>query len=129
MAARTPILVLVTMQRACARLIRVGADMAMLDNRPLLALHVASGGADGDKPAIDAQVLNYLYALAGEANAEMSVVAALEPVPAMADFAREHGAGLILMGDGDMARGIAEALAKALPGVEVRILEENATIM
>ena len=128
MAEQTPILVLVTMQRACARLIRTGADMAMLQNRPLMVLHVARD--EGERaPAINAQVLDYLYALAGEAGAEMFVLTSDVPVTAMANFSQQHGVGTVLMGSGELSRGIAETLSQMLPGIQVQVLEEDATIM
>ena len=130
MPEQSPILVLVTLQRACARLIRSGADLAMLENRPLMVLHVARSDdhAEG-APAIDAQVLDYLYALSGEAGAEMFVLTAEVPVTAMANFAAEHGVKRVLMGSGELAEGIAQTLSQLLPGVQVQILEENMSIL
>lgn len=130
MTAQTPILVLVTLQRACARLIRVGADMALMQNRPLLVLHVANADEhEAGQPAIDAQTLDYLYALAGEAGAEMSVIAAREPLDAMESFTRERGAQTVLLGVGERSAEIAHALCHRLSGVQVQVLQEDASIV
>ncbi|MDD3409682.1 MAG: hypothetical protein PHY12_02620 [Eubacteriales bacterium] len=115
-----PIMVLVTLQRACARLIRKGANMAMQRHCPLHVVHVTGG-----EQAINAQVLDYLYALSGEAGAEMCVLTSSVAVTAMADYAQQHGVRQIVMGGGERASGIAETLSKLLPGVEVLILEEE----
>ena len=127
MEQRPPILVLVTLQRACARLIRRGADMALRDHCPLHALHVVVKDAQADlENAIDAQVLDYLYALAGEAGAQMTVLTAEVAVTAIAEFASRQGVKKVVMGGGDQACGIAETLSEMLPGVQVMIVDEYA---
>ena len=59
MGEQSPVLVLVTLQRACARLIRMGADLALKQGRPLHVLHVTTSHGKA-QPSIDAQTLNYL---------------------------------------------------------------------
>ena len=125
MSNATPILVLVTLQRACARLIRKGADMAMVQRCPLLVLHVANKSQKSMVgPTIDAQTLDYLYALSGEAGAEMCVLTSEVPVTAIANYAQENGVKQVVLGDGERASGIAETLSKLLPGVQVLIVRE-----
>ena len=127
MEGKPPILVLVTLQRACARLIRRGADMALGQHCPLHVLHVVTKGTVGTVPHnLDAQTLDYLYALSGEAGAEMTVLSADVAPTAMAEFASHCGAKHIIMGGGEHAAGIAETLAQLLPGVQVMITDEEA---
>ena len=127
MEHQPPILVLVTLQRACARLIRHGADMALALHSPLHVLHVVTkDGCTNGEPPIEAQVLDYLYALAGEAGAEMTVLTADVAVTAMAEFASQRGVKTVIMGGGAHACGIAETLSKLLPGVQVMITSEDA---
>jgi len=126
MEQQPPILVLVTLQRACARLIRLGADMALKAHCPLHVLHVVDGVQDtGREPAIDAQTLDYLYALASEADAQMTVLTAEVAVTAMAEFAHQEGSKKIIMGGGEQAVGIAETLSELLPGVQVMITGDD----
>ncbi|MEG2207511.1 MAG: hypothetical protein RR065_05350, partial [Clostridia bacterium] len=110
--SQPPILVLVTLQRACARLIRTGIDMAFQQNAPMLVLHIApkNGKAMGE-PSINAKALDYLYALSGEAGAEMCVLTSDVPVTAMANYAQQHGVKQVIMGGGQQASGIAETLS------------------
>lgn len=123
MAEQTGLMVLVTMQRACARLIRLGADRAMIERRPLHVVHVTPReGTD----APDAETLNYLYALAGEAGATMCVLRSDVAVNAMAEYAVQNGVGTVLMGGGGQAESIARTLSELVPGVEVHILPEDA---
>lgn len=126
MDSKPPILVLVTLQRACARLIRRGVDMAMAQHSPLHVLHVVVRGATGSPDALlDAQALDYLYALSGEAGAEMTVLTADVAPTAIAEFAARQGVRQVVMGGGEQACGIAETLAGLLPGVEVMIAAED----
>lgn len=122
---QAPIMVLVTLQQACARLIRKGSDLAMLRRAPLLVVHVQENAPDQAAPAIDVTALNYLYALSGEVGASMCVLTADVAVTAMANYAAEQGVSTILMGGGRRASGIAETLSGLLPGVQVVILEEE----
>lgn len=122
MEERKPILVLVTLQRSCARLIRMGADLAMRQGQPLDVLHVATPEESANQE-LYAQTLDYLYALAGEAGAQMCVLAAEVPLTAMANYARDKGADQVIMGGGAQASGIAETLSKLMPGVQVLIMD------
>ena len=125
MEQHPPVLVLVTLQRACARLIRRGADMALQQHCPLHVLHVVDGETpSGSVRTIDAQALDYLYALSGEAGAQMTVLKAEVAVTAMAEFASRQSVKQIIMGGGEQACGIAETLSELLPGVQVMITED-----
>ena len=122
MEEQTPILVLVTLQRSCARLIRAGADMGLKQGRPIHVLHVV-GKNTPHTPERYAQTLDYLYALAGEAGAQMCLITADVPVTAIANYARDNGVKRVVMGGGAQAAGIAETLSDLMPGVEVRIMD------
>lgn len=103
---KEPVLVLVTMQHACARLIREGVDLALREGRPVKVLHVVNpDAAPIGEPAINAQALDYLYALSGEAGAEMCVLTSNVPVTAIANYATDCGARHVIMGGGGQACG------------------------
>ena len=128
MEGNPPLLVLVTLQRACARLIRRGADMALAQHCPLHVLHVVvNDPAAQAETTLDAQTLDFLYALCGEAGAQMTVLTAEVAPTAMAEFAHREGARQIVMGEGEQAAGLAETLAQLLPGVQVIITGEQQT--
>ncbi len=126
MPERSPVMVLVTMQRMCARLIRLGADEALKRGCPLKVVHVASPAEMPESQAkIDAQTLNYLYALANEAGAEMCLLTSEVPVTAMAQYAVQNQVGQIILGGGSEAAGMAQTLAEMLPGVAVAVVDEE----
>ena len=125
MEQQPPLLVLVTLQRACARLIRQGADMALKQHCPLHVLHVVVKRETlTQEPVLDAQTLDYLYALSGEAGAQMTVLTADVALTAIAEFASQQHVKQIIMGGGEQASGLAESLSELLPGVQVMIAAE-----
>lgn len=126
MEENPPLLVLVTLQRACARLIRFGVDLSMRQHCTLHVLHVVTrDGQPVSEQAIDAHALDYLYALASEAGAEMTVLTADVALTAIAEFASQRSVKQVVMGGGEHACGIAETLSELLPGVQVMILNEE----
>lgn len=121
-----PVLVLVTPQHACDRLIHQGAEIARARDSSLRVLHVANpDAAPIGEPAINARALDYLYALSGEVGAEMCVLTSSSPLEAIADYASGCAAGVIVMGGGERASGIAETFSHRLPGVQVIILPRS----
>ena len=121
-----PVLVLVTPQHACDRLIHQGAEIACARDSSLRVLHVANpDAAPIGEPAINARALDYLYALSGEVGAEMCVLTSSSPLEAIADYASGCNAGVIVMGGGERASGIAETFSHRLPGVQVIILPRS----
>lgn len=126
MDIQPPILVLVTMQRACARLIRCGVDLSLQQHCPLHVLHIVSvDAAEKPEQTIDSRVLDYLYALSCEAGAYMTVLRAEVALTAIAKFAEQQGSKQIVMGGGEHAQGIAETLSSLLPNVEIMIVPET----
>ena len=120
-------MVLVTLQRHCARLIRKGADLALKKGYALKVVHVAEVyGQEKRSNAIQAKILNELYALANEAGAEMCVLTSEVAVNAMAEYAKEHGVKQVVLGSGERAHGIGETLSELLPGVAIAILDQEA---
>lgn len=127
MEERSPIMVLVTLQRLCARLIRSGGDMAIKQHCPLKVVHVAPKAAAqgiGDA-AVSAQVLDYLYALANEAGAEMCVLVSEDMPRAVADYAQQNGVQHIILGEGEHAPRIVTNLKQLLPDVEIEVMAED----
>lgn len=92
------VLVCVTVQKECERLIVAGRDLARAESMPLHVLHVL--GPD-DKPLgspDEKETLNHLYALAREAGAEMTLQSAKDVRRAIADYAKEHFAACVIVG-------------------------------
>lgn len=116
------VLVCVTVQRECERLILAGKRLADSAHLPLHVLHVAaSDAAPLGNPDVE-QALNGLYALARQAGAEMTLLYHADVRAAIVDYARQVHAVCVVVGS-DKQGGW--AMAEALED----LLEDSVTIM
>ncbi|MBR3739029.1 MAG: universal stress protein [Clostridia bacterium] len=91
------VLACVTAQKDCARLIRRGCDMARENGLPLRVLHVSQGKNMLGSPNA-ADILNELFSLAHEADAEMNIVYEQDVAASVARCAVEWGANILVLG-------------------------------
>lgn len=91
------ILACVTVQKDCARLIRKGQELARSAGIPLRVLHVSPGKNMLGSPDT-AAILNELFSLAHEADAEMNILYELDVAAAIARYAVEYGADTLVLG-------------------------------
>lgn len=111
------VLVCVTVQKDCGRLIQKGREAAEKAALPLHVLHVSTGKDFlGNHDA--AEAMNYLYSLAREANAEMNILYDINPPQAIARYAALHNAGILILGQDKS--GFSAHLQSLLPqGVQI----------
>lgn len=121
-----PVLVCVTGQKTCDRLIQKGVQIAAELQSPLLVVHVAPVGAPLLGHSTQSEALNYLYQLACDARAEMAVLRAPDPVERLIQYALEQKVAHIVIGSGrpDNAdrRDVAGLLQSRLPSVETHVV-------
>ena len=91
------VLACVTVQKDCARLIRRGHALAKERGLPLRALHVSQAKNPLGSPDA-AAVLNELFSLAHEADAEMNILHEQDVAAAIARYADEYGAAALVLG-------------------------------
>jgi len=89
------VLACVTMQKDCVRLIRRGREIADETGAELRVLHVS---VRKSQPQEDAAILNELFSLAHEADAEMNILYEENVPSAIARYARESGAAVLVLG-------------------------------
>lgn len=92
------VLVCVTGQKTCDRLIQCGLLIAKEKNAPLFVLHVAKKDAPLMGAQSDGEALNYLYLKAAKAGAEMTVQRAEDARAAIAAYAKKIGATDVVLG-------------------------------
>ena len=106
------VLACVTVQKDCARLIRKGGAMARESGMPLRVLHVSQGKNLLGSPD-SAGILNELFSLAHEADAEMHVVYEQDVPAAIVRLAKEWNAAVLVLGP-DLS-GTASRFRRLLP--------------
>lgn len=115
-------MVCVTVQRTCERLIREGARHSA--GEKLTILHVVHPGQALMGFNDDPGALEYLYEIAREYGAEMSVIRADNVVDTIAEVACKNHVACIVMGMGGPrgSHNYAEALRARLPQVTVIVI-------
>lgn len=114
-------LVCVTVQKSCERLIQSGAKLAQEQDALLSVLHVAKPGASFLGNPAEGDALEYLYQITTEYGADMTLLRSEDVVRAIAGHAKKVGATLIVMGQpGRRGRQeIAEELRFHLPEAQI----------
>lgn len=115
------VLVCVTGQKTCERLIVAGADRAEKYGLALSVLHVAKPGSGLLGNPDEGAALEYLYRIASENNADMAVVRSADVTGAICKQAAKQSAKVIVIGSSRRNDnfGFKEALRLALPDIEV----------
>ncbi|MDR0397530.1 MAG: hypothetical protein LBH66_09565 [Oscillospiraceae bacterium] len=116
------VMVCVTAQRQCERLIRAGSAIAR--GGELSVVHVAPMDQPllyGENVGGDSQALDFLYRAARSFNADMIVEHNDNPLDAIAALAARLGAQCVVLGisAAGTSKPFGEALSSRLPGVRV----------
>jgi K+-sensing histidine kinase KdpD len=81
MASAGCVLVCVTRQVSCERLIRLGADIAKKSGQSLNVVHVAATGASLLGNPSESEALDFLFTSAKQHGADLSVLRSESPAP------------------------------------------------
>ena len=118
------VLVCVTGQKSCERLIVTGAEIARREGVPLVVMHVARTGANVMGYKNEPEALEYLLKRSVEHGADMFVKKSDDIVGAIEAEARDRRAGVIVAGRAANYSGwdLLDELKGRLPGVKFEIL-------
>lgn len=118
------ILVCVTQQKTCERLIRKALDY-LVGEDSLFIIHVAKNNwsfLDNDK---EGEALEYLFGIAKSVGANLTVLRSDNIVDTIVEFSKENKIDLLVMGDskGDHRENyFYKALKSSLVGVEIHVV-------
>ena len=119
------VLVCVTRQTSCERLIRTGAQFIAEEGGTLSVVHVAPYGANFLGNASEGDALEYLYGIAKKSDADMTVLRADDVVRTLVKHARDKRITHIILGVSALAQlnsssdGIAAELERQLKTTQV----------
>lgn len=126
MASPSCVLVCVTRQVSCERLIRRGSELASQMNLALNIIHVAATGASLLGNPSESEALDYLFTTAKQHGADLSVVRSDNVLDTLTRMAREYKAAAIVMGESRQSikedESIIWRLRAALPDMQVHIV-------
>lgn len=100
------ILVCVTQQKTCEKLIRKAAalkdqSLNIPQSKQLFVLHVAKKDWNFLDNAKEGEALDYLFNISKAVGAELTVLKSDDIAKTICDFARENSVGIIIMGASD----------------------------
>ena len=119
--SKRDVMVCVTGQKNCERLIREGAQIAAIREVGVHVVHVAHEGERFMGSAEnEAEALEYLLRRSNDV-ADMTVLHAKDPKGALCEYAQRNRIGCVVLGvaPGPDALAFARALEAKLPGVEI----------
>lgn len=117
------VMVCVTRQKTCERLIKFGASLADEEALALLVVHAVKTGDNFLGNKLDGEALEYLFERAREVGAELTMIRDDEVEQALGDYARAQNVRLIVMGQApQQAESIITRLQKQLPDIKFRIV-------
>ena len=123
------IMVCVTSQRTCERLINRGIERgtaAGMERTQLHVVHCVETGRNFMNTPYEADAIEYLFTAAQLAGADLALLRADDVDDALVAFAEEHGVNLIVLGagaPGGTREPINLRLQRRLPGVEFDVVE------
>lgn len=127
MQRKRNVMVCVTQQKTCERLILSGHNLIKNEKDNLYVIHVVYEKDKFLDKSSDGEALEYLFSVSKEAGAELTVIRAKDIIKAAVDFAASKKATDIVMGISPDGEGIenhpiALKLKKSLPNVDFLII-------
>ena len=120
------VMVCVTNQRSCERLIMHGAERSLEDGlKPLYIVHCVQTGQNFMNTPYEADAIEYLFTCAQVVDAELTILRADNVEDALAEFAQSNNVGVMVMGapgeNGMYGGKFAIRMQERLPDVEIDV--------
>jgi len=115
------IMVCVTRQRACERLIKRGVALKK-EGMDMAVVHVARTGDDLMGNPVEGEALDILFSVSKANGAVMYMLRSDNVLATLEEFALEHHVKIIIMGSAPGDGGLETVLMEKLPDVEFHIV-------
>ena len=125
MNRKPKILVCVTRQKTCERLIQAGSVLAREAHAPLSVVQVEKPGGNLLGNPKESEALEYLFQVSSASNADMTVLRQEDVVETLVEFTRKNEVTTIVMGRApveDSENTIINQLKRKLPDVDIRVV-------
>lgn len=116
------IMICVTLQKTCKRLIEAGAELARIENAKVFVVHVAGGKSDFLGGPNAGKSIEYLFEASKNINAEMTVLKSEDFLGEIIDFANRNRICKIIIGESNdsvHAENICQCLEMHLHHTEI----------
>jgi len=122
------ILVCITQQKTCERLIRKAVELRGEFGGNLFVIHVAKNEWNLLNNKTEGEALEYLFGISKSVGANLTVLKSGNIAKALADFARQNEIDLIIMGespDSGKENILRNELQKLTGDVEIRVIPQD----
>lgn len=119
------VMVCVTRQRTCARLIEQGEAIAVERELPLHVVHAVKTGENFLGNALEGEALEFLFKTAQLSNAELTVLRSDDVEKALLEYARTNDAAVLVLGSSPetgSGSSFADRLQGKLPNTELMVV-------
>ena len=116
------IMVCITRQKTCERLIRMGKEIADHSKGELSVVHVAKIGTNFLDNPHEGEALEYLFQISKHAGADLTVLRSDNVVNTLVKFAKENNISVLIVGESPSIQNknnIIHQLRRRLPNVEI----------
>jgi len=123
------VLICVTRQKICERLIRAGHKVALKKGGRIYVVHVAKVGENFLGNPKEGEALDYLFNISKQVGAEMIVQRSNKVVDILVDFVEKHDIGVMVLGESPQSENentILRQLKYRLPNTEFIVVSHNA---
>lgn len=127
MGSKNKVLVCVTQQKTCERLIKKGAHICAELGCELFVIHVAANSQNILGNSSEGDALEYLFGISKSVGADLTVLRSDDIVKTISQFVRENKITNMVLGEppDDCSSGIINELNKKLSGVDIYIMPSN----
>jgi len=121
------VMVCVTRQRTCVRLVERGEAIAAERKLPLHVVHAVGTGENFLGNADEGEALEYLFTVAQLSGGELSMLRCEDVESTLVEYARAHAAAALVMGasPGNGDDSFCAHMRARLPGVEIEVVPEK----
>ncbi len=122
------VLICVTRQKACERLIRAGHKVALKKGGRLYVVHVARIGENFLGNPKEGEALDYLFNISKQVGAEMIVQRSNKIADILVDFVEKHNIGVMVLGESpqpENENAIIRQLKYRLPNIEFIVVSHS----
>lgn len=119
------VMVCVTRQKTCERLIKVGQMLVNGTGGKLKVIHVTKAGLNVLGNPDEGEALDYLFQVSKQAGAEMTVLRSDNILNTLLDFARSNNITEIVVGespDPDSKKSLIHNMEYMLPGIKFNVV-------
>lgn len=119
------VMVCVTRQKTCERLIKVGQNLSTKLEGDLKVVHVAKVGDNFLGNPDEGEAVEYLFQKSKTAGAEMTVLRASDIVDTLVEYANKNHVDIMILGESPSSKedeNIVKQLERRLPEIELRVI-------